>query len=157
LQKIFRSLTVAPVIRTIHRRKDSKGRRIAAPSFDHQHRELMEAVDALHEAFRNGEHQTELNRLFQRLVELSHRHFVEEEKAMQATRYPDYAVHRAEHETLYRQLLELQKRIESGEEVFSVEVVYFLRYWVLHHLVDADKKYGRFLDGMRTHIKERPV
>lgn len=149
------------MIRTTHRfprwKHWKQQHRIGVSGLDRQHKELLDAVNALHEAFRSGKSQEEMDRIFQHLIDCSHKHFAEEEKTMRATHYPGYAAHKAEHEVLHQQLLDLQKRLKEGQEVFSVEVVYFLRHWVMHHVVEADKEYGRFLESENSGPKNQPA
>jgi len=112
---------------------------------DYQHKKLLETVNALHEALLSGKSERELNKIFQDLMVYVHAHFAEEEQSMQAHNYPEYVQHKAQHDVLYQQVLDLQKRLREGNEIFNLEVVYFLREWVIQHVIREDKKYDSFL------------
>jgi len=118
---------------------------IGSPRLDTQHKEMLDAVYALHKAFQDGKDEHALGKMFQQLIKCTERHFAEEEQTMQAAGYPEFPKHKAEHDSLHQQVLDLQKRINAGKEVFNIEVIYFLRHWVMRHIINADKKYGTFL------------
>jgi len=122
-------------------------------NLDHQHKKLLETVSALHKAFLSGESEQELNKIFQYLMVYVHAHFVEEEQSMKAHNYPEYVQHKAQHDVLYQQVLDLQKRLREGNEIFNLEVVYFLRDWVIQHVIREDKKYDSFLELKASNLR----
>ena len=82
---------------------------VKVKKFDDQHKKLVDLVNQLHDAMKAGEGNTMLGVVFQSLVAYTGSHFADEEKMMQANGYPDYAKHKAAHENLVKQVLDLQK------------------------------------------------
>jgi len=115
--------------------------------FDDQHKKLIELVNQLHDAMKAGEGNTMLGVVLQSLIAYTGSHFSEEEKMMQASGYPDYARHKATHDELVKQVLDLQKKFQSGGGVMTLTVMSFLKDWLTRHIQGDDKKYGQYFNS----------
>jgi hemerythrin len=115
--------------------------------FDDQHKKLVELVNQLHDAMKAGEGNTMLGVVLQSLISYTGTHFADEEKMMQANAYPDLARHKAAHENLVKQVLELQKKAQAGGGVITLTVMNFLKDWLVTHIQGEDKKYGHYFNA----------
>lgn len=113
--------------------------------FDDQHRKLVDMVNELHEAMRAGNGQELLGNIIGALISYTVTHFSDEERLMASHAYPDMAAHKDEHERLVRQVLEMQEQYASGQAILTLELMLFLKDWLMKHIQGDDKKFGAYL------------
>lgn len=119
---------------------------VKVKKFDDQHKKLVDLLNQLHDAMKAGEGNTMLGVVLQSLIAYTGSHFADEEKMMQANAYPDYAKHKAAHESLVKQVLDLQKKFQAGGGVLTVTVLSFLKDWLVNHIQGEDKRYGQYFN-----------
>ncbi|MEI6215323.1 MAG: bacteriohemerythrin [Desulfuromonadales bacterium] len=120
--------------------------------FDDQHIKLAGMVNTLHEAMKIGQGAKELGKILDDLISYTSTHFSDEERNMETYRYPGVAAHKAEHAELVKQVLDLQKRYIAGETVLlSINMMKFLKDWLVKHIQGDDKLLGEFLNSKGVH------
>lgn len=75
-------------------------------------------------------------------------HFPNEGHLMSQHKYVSYEGHKAGHDALVREVLDVQAKyrgVASG--AFIVEVMNFLQSWLVKHITGTDKAYTTFLNG----------
>ena len=114
--------------------------------FDSDHKRLVAMVNELFDAVNAGKGKDALGRVLDGLVTYTKTHFAREEEYFKKHGYPDMAAHMKEHHDLATQVLEVQKKWNAGQNaVLSMEVLNFLKNWLLQHIQGSDRKYGPFL------------
>lgn len=114
---------------------------------DEQHKKLISMVNELHEAMKGGKGKEALGSIFTGLIQYVGTHFAAEEKFMSLHAYPGFTAHKAEHIKLTQKALDLQKNFQQGAPVLTIEVMNFLKDWLQTHILETDKKYGKFLNS----------
>ena len=114
---------------------------------DAQHQALIEIINQLHDAMRNGKASQEVNTFVDKMVDYAQRHFKEEEKILAANRYPAFAKQKAEHDAFIVKALEFKRDVSQGKITTSVHVSNFLRDWWTGHIQGEDKQYGSYLNS----------
>lgn len=122
---------------------------VGVAEIDNQHRHLVEMVNSLHEAMKSGSGKSLVPRILNELTEYTVSHFSTEERYMQEARYPEYALHKRQHEELTRQVLQVKAQVESGAPVNTIEVMNFLKGWLVNHILGSDKKLGQYITSQR--------
>jgi hemerythrin len=61
---------------------------------------------------------------------------------MKLHNYSGFAVHKAEHDALTKQVLQFQADFQSGRAVVSIQLLDFLKDWLTKHINGSDKKYA---------------
>lgn len=115
--------------------------------FDEQHKKLVGMVNQLHDAMKIGKSGEVLGPILNSLISYTASHFADEERLMKQHGYPDFAAHKAEHDKLTKQVLDLQKQYQTNSTALSMPVMAFLKDWLVNHIQGNDKKYGPFLNG----------
>ena len=115
--------------------------------FDDQHKKLVDLVNQLHDAMKVGQGSAVLGVVLQSLISYTGTHFADEEQMMKAHAYPDFAKHKAEHDKLVSQVLELQGKFQNGTAMITMNVLTFLKDWLVTHIQGEDKKYGVFFNA----------
>jgi len=105
---------------------------------DNDHQKLIDMVNRLHELMAEGKGKEVIGKVLNNLISYTKEHFRRDEDLMRSLQYPDYAAHREEHEKLLKQVLELNERFESGAATLSVQVLHFLRDWLINHIGKSD-------------------
>jgi len=124
---------------------------VGVKTIDRQHSGLFELVNELHAAMMKGQAQGVTAPLLKKLVKYTEEHFNFEERAMETTRFPGLAAHRAHHNDLTRQVKDFMARYDRGDATISVDLLRFLGDWLTKHILHEDKEYGPWLSQHGVH------
>lgn len=114
-------------------------------SIDAQHRNLFTVAEDLYSAMSNGQGRAAVARTLDRLVQYTASHFAHEERLMRLHSFPDFEAHKAEHEKLTSQVRQFQADYRDGKVAMTVQLLHFLKEWLLKHIQESDQKYAPFL------------
>lgn len=116
------------------------------PGVDHEHRELVELINRLHESI--GAHATKevisgfLGEVFARISA----HFALEETVMRKHRYDQYAEHKADHEKLLDDLRDIMDAYDGGAVIdYETQLSGAVRDWFVNHFKTKDARLHRLL------------
>jgi len=119
---------------------------------DTDHQKLVGMLNELYDAIMKGQGKETLGKVLDGLVDYTKIHFAHEEKFFAQTNYPDAVAHKKEHDALTLQVLEVQKKHNSGQTItLSLEVINFLKNWLTNHIQASDKRYGPYLNSKGIH------
>jgi hemerythrin len=114
---------------------------VAVDSIDKQHQKLFGMLNELHEAMKAGQGKQTAPLILGGLVQYAAEHFANEEGLMRKAGYPAYAGHKAEHDKLTAEVLQMVRDFEAGKVVLTVDLADFLSKWLQTHIIACDKKY----------------
>ena len=114
--------------------------------FDDDHKKLIGLINELHDSMKIGQGRAVVEKILTSMFDYTQNHFTREETYMTQHRYPEFAKHRAAHREFTKKVADFRKSFIEGKLALSVEVMDFLRDWLVNHILDADKKYGPFLN-----------
>jgi hemerythrin len=119
---------------------------------DADHQKLVTTLNELFDAVHGGQGKESLGKILDALIDYTKIHFAREEKFFAQTNYADAAAHKKEHDTLTRQVLDVQQKYKAGATgLLSIEVMNFLKNWLVNHIQGVDKKYGPHLNSKGIH------
>ena len=121
--------------------------KVNVKELDGHHQELVRQVNILHTAMVTGKGKETLGQILSKLLGYTSYHFAKEEELMTTTGYPDLAAHKLQHQELTGGVSEFQQEFMAGRAALSIEVMDFLKAWLVGHILGADKKYGPFLNS----------
>jgi hemerythrin len=112
--------------------------------FDNHHKDLIRLINEAHENFvtRAGKEATRV--IIDRLVDYAQYHFTAEEDWMKDHDYPELGWHTAEHNSFWHKVFDFQASYHNGDKQLTVEVLTFLKDWLMDHVCAADAAYGSF-------------
>jgi hemerythrin len=110
------------------------------PIVDGQHKNLFSMVNHLHTAIEEGHAKLILIETMEKLASYVAIHFKTEEELMQASNYPEYEIHKTEHENLKEQAFKLIKLFSLGKVDLTATISKFLSDWLQHHILEVDIK-----------------
>jgi hemerythrin-like metal-binding protein/PAS domain S-box-containing protein len=108
---------------------------------NNQHKELLNLINKLYSAFKQGKAQKELKQILKDLITYTGYHFKTEERYFTEFNYVDANNHIAEHKKLVEKIVDFQKQLEAGNVALSYDVMNFLKDWLEKHILETDMKY----------------
>lgn len=115
---------------------------------DHDHQKLFDMVNRLHALMQEGKAKDVIGKVLNNLIAYTRDHFKREEDLMKQMRYDGYFDHKQEHEKLLKEVLDLQVKFDSGSATLSIQVLHFLRDWLLHHIGESDQALAKAAQGV---------
>ncbi len=113
---------------------------LGIPEIDQQHRKIIELINALNEAYINGETKHILENIFDEITHCANDHFRTEEILFKRHNFPFTKEHTLQHEYFSRKMLDYKNRFEVGQSIAS-RVPLFLMKWWTDHILDSDREY----------------
>jgi hemerythrin len=114
---------------------------------DSQHKKLVSLVNTLAEAMRSGRGKTVVGKVLKELVDYAAYHFETEEKCFLQHGYPEYEAHKQIHCDLTKRAMDMKKAFDQGKPLATTQVMLFLTEWLNKHIVEEDRKFGRYVDA----------
>lgn len=124
----------------------NEGFSVNVKEIDEQHKKLINLINMLHDAMKEGRAKKIVSEVLQGLVDYTKYHFSTEEKYMSIFKYPDYQSHKAEHEKFIEKVLEFAKDFSEDKIGLPIKIMPFLTDWLSNHILVNDKKFGSFLN-----------
>ena len=125
---------------------------VGVASLDEDHKKLVALLNQLFDAIYSGHGKESLGKTLDDMIAYAKTHFNHEEMFFAQTAYPDSAAHHAEHEKFTCRVLEEREKYKKGATgTLSLEVINFLKNWLLDHIQGTDKKYGPHLNSKGIH------
>lgn len=112
--------------------------RIGIEEVDHEHRTLIDAINALHEPVNERSPPQAVADFLGELHALIAAHFALEEKAMRTGRYARYAEHKSDHERLLDELRETMDAYDTHHELGTDALRRTLNDWFGNHFRTHD-------------------
>lgn len=124
---------------------------VGIDEIDEQHKILIGIINQLHHALKTNKDKTVLSQIFKELVDYTHYHFDYEHTLMDDYNYPNYQIHRLEHEYFTTKILKFQSDFENNDTEITSAFMEFLKQWLVHHIMQVDKQLG---NSIRNSINE---
>jgi hemerythrin-like metal-binding protein len=115
---------------------------LGVAAMDREHKELVAAMNEIHDLDRKGADKPTLDTAIQKLIGLTKKHFADEEKHMAAIGYPDGKRHALIHVDMLRKVAVHYDAFTKGSGRVSPEFFDFLVFWLNAHITGIDKKYA---------------
>lgn len=120
-------------------------------SIDEEHKKLVSILNDLHSSMLSAKANTVLGKFLEDLIAYTKYHFQNEEKLMSQYGYPGFQDHQEAHKNLTAKVLSFQEEFKQGKKMMSVEILYFLKDWLMTHINGTDKLYSKFLNDNGVH------
>ena len=125
---------------------------VGVSAFDEEHKQLMTFINELHDAMKAGRGREVVGGTLDRLIGYTKSHFAHEERLFAQTGYPMAAGHKRAHDELTERVMEIHRKYMSGKTMaLSVEVMNFLKAWLVEHIEGTDQQYAPHLNSMGVH------
>ena len=114
---------------------------------DKQHKELFELTNQLHHACQTGNEAAEdfFKKALSYMVQYVRVHFSTEQDLMKRVRYPGYAEHKFQHDSLIREIFQAAHDFTKGRRRVPNNFVRTLEDWICNHVAYSDAVYVSFI------------
>lgn len=115
---------------------------VGVPEMDAQHKRLIQLINDLHDAMREGKGKETMGSIIEGLKQYTIAHFSKEEALMKTKGYPGLSKQVSQHSAFVAKVSKFQDDFSNGRATISLDVMSFLRDWLTHHIMQEDKAYG---------------
>ncbi|MBF0262597.1 MAG: bacteriohemerythrin [Magnetococcales bacterium] len=112
---------------------------------DSDHKKLVDMVNRLHHAMKEGQGREVLGALLKELADYTVFHFQREESYFARHGYPDREAHMREHKLLLEAVVGLIQRFEAGNFAVAIDLLAIAKSWLIEHIMGVDMRFGPFL------------
>jgi len=117
-------------------------------SIDNDHKILVGLINEIYIALAKGEAYEIVQGIVSRLVDYAKFHFKREEDYMKLINYSEFYKHESEHIYFSKKVYNFVEKIDAGVPNITLEVITFLRDWLINHIQQTDNKLG---DELKEH------
>lgn len=110
---------------------------------DDQHRQLVEIINLTVYA-KTKNHPERLKEILVKLIDYTKTHFSYEEEHMAANNYDKLIEHKAQHQVLVKQVINILERLKAGDKNTLENIFSILENWLLKHIQEQDREYGLY-------------
>lgn len=120
---------------------------VGDPAVDHEHRELVDLVNAAAAAILDGRPDADIDRGLGDLYRAISAHFAHEELQMRRASYDEFPPHKADHERLLDVLRDLMDGVDpaAGPDATAARLTAALEAWFTDHFRTHDARLHRRL------------
>lgn len=119
---------------------------------DTDHKQLIALINTLFDGVKDGKGKDAVGDVLDGLIAYTVEHFDREEKYFASTAYPLASDHKAQHEQLKAQVLEIQSKFKAGNSAtLTLDTMNFLKSWLINHIQGTDQKLGAHLKSHGIH------
>lgn len=118
---------------------------IKITSVDDQHKVLIDLINELHAAMRQRKSDKVMLDVVARLKDYTVKHFGYEENLFAKHHYPEEAGHKELHRKFVQKIADFEASLQSGTATVGMEVMRFLKDWLVKHIQGTDTRYAPFM------------
>jgi hemerythrin-like metal-binding protein len=115
---------------------------VGDPALDVEHQEIIKLIDELYVSMATRRENVKTKEVLERLIQYTFTHFKHEEEAMRECGYPNLADHKAVHDRMRQQTLDLRENIGL---VMGRDLLHFLKDWWTNHIQAEDRQYAPYM------------
>ncbi|MEN8141161.1 MAG: bacteriohemerythrin [Thermodesulfobacteriota bacterium] len=119
---------------------------VQVSEIDGQHSRIMDYINQVHTLVKENRGLAEISKVMEGLAGYTISHFATEEEYFERFNYPDAESHKATHSKLLDRVTGIIGQLKQGDDVDLIEVVHFLKAWLLVHIKQVDKRYSGFMN-----------
>jgi hemerythrin len=109
---------------------------------DDQHKTLVKIINELHQAMIDRKSAQALGDIINGLIGYTKTHFSCEEKYFLKFDYKEAVAHKLAHKRFVEKVAAFKADFTAGKIMLSMEIMSFLKDWLVDHIMGTDKKYA---------------
>jgi len=118
--------------------------RIGIEDLDSHHQHLFRLFNSFCYSFAEVGRRERIGLLLDEMIDYATYHFSLEEGWMEANSFPDLCEHRLQHGKFTARVVEIQRDFTDGKNNLSLEIMSFLKNWLISHITGLDRDIGLF-------------
>jgi hemerythrin-like metal-binding protein len=119
---------------------------VGIKKMDDEHKQLVALINLL-DSEKNNQNREFVEKILNTLLQYTQNHFAHEEKILKKINYSDFDNHVAQHRK-FENWVDLAKAdfdVNQKSEYAINRILTFLKKWLMDHILEQDKNYGKFL------------
>lgn len=112
---------------------------------DNQHKKWIDLFNKIYQTFMSGANKDEIQLVLKDLVDYTLWHFNFENEMMKKYNFSGFDNHLGQHNAIIEELDKIYMKMDRGEEVLIVNVLEFLKKWLVNHILKTDVVLGSHL------------
>ncbi len=112
---------------------------VGITEIDEHHQLMMKGFNDIEESMKSSQSWSTTHYAVVKLTQLARMHFSVEESMMRMFAYPDFELHRMEHQFFFEKLDNIEKMLLN--KTTEIELVQSLKNWLKTHILDSDRVY----------------
>ncbi len=117
---------------------------IGIKEIDNQHKVLVDLINELYSNYGKKSSKQSTSKVLDKLVDYTVFHFGNEEKYFTQFGYQDTENHVSQHKMFVEKIMKVVAEFKRGDASISLDLVDFLKDWLINHILKTDKKYVAF-------------
>jgi methyl-accepting chemotaxis protein len=118
---------------------------IGINEIDDQHKVLVEIINKLYASFGSSKSKKEIKKNLKELVDYTVYHFGNEERYFKQFGYKETTQHINQHQKFVEKIQKFAQEFETGDSTVSLDIINFLKDWLIGHILKIDAQYVPFL------------
>lgn len=119
--------------------------KLGVKQIDEHHERLVFILNDCYRALMLNDHRQELRDIVKELESYTRYHFRTEESLMKDAGYRESPHHGEAHQKFMASVCDFSARLEAGESFITIEVLDFLRDWLIQHILRTDRALAQHL------------
>lgn len=124
--------------------------KLGVKQMDEHHERLVEILNDCYRALMLNDHRHELHAIVEELESYTRYHFQTEESLMKDAGYRESGPHGEVHQRFMESICDFKGRLAAGESFVAVDVLNFLKDWLVEHIMRTDR-------ALAQHLLARPA
>jgi hemerythrin-like metal-binding protein len=112
---------------------------------DIQHKVIIKVLNELYNVVMINNKEEKLDDIINELVQYTKYHFNEEEILMKRINFPIEEDHIKKHNDFIEKIKEIIERRKKGDNFIAIDIINFLKDWLIDHILVEDKKYAEYI------------
>lgn len=110
---------------------------------DNQHKKIVHMLNELYTAFMYKEQEEKVEGIVSEMVSYTMEHLNNEERYFRKFNFSYSAEHMLEHKEFKEKVHGFQEKLAINKSALNIEMINFLRNWLMSHILVTDKKYTK--------------
>ena len=127
-----------------------EGYAVGAGTVDEQHQQLFSLLNRLAGHVRGGSPKLDVDRVVSELEGYTKFHFTAEERVLKGMGAAEMLEHKKQHSYFVTEIAKTRHALLERKNVEPRDLVVFLRDWLVHHILDVDRRAFRSIAATRT-------
>lgn len=117
-------------------------------TIDEQHKKLFRLINNFSENIDSKPGSENISKLLNGLKDYIVFHFKTEEMYLRLCNYPDFELHKKEHEQFVGEVADIERKLINGVLPNPAEIVTFFTLWIVEHVKESDGAFSEFIKDL---------
>lgn len=123
---------------------------VGITQIDEHHQYLFFLLNELYRNCCMNSPRLKLMTLYNDLIDYTSYHFSEEERLMNESKFPNFEMHKKEHEKFSHKIDKFDNDFHAEKNHVLIQTATFIHSWIQKHILELDVEFGRFIASKKN-------